>query len=213
MRASRTKTTEPDVEEFAHGGSPRENQEQDIPEVSSPEAQQMAVRDTIVPGLYDKEYYTDEQLRDATSFEDFVNLAKEQYDSVDVASDVLGDGFALLKEEGKQRLVGLPLLLMSWSFYKGDFGSNFVAVRVVARNPDGSASKYIINDGSTGICDTLAAYTKNTGKTGALFARNGLRASGYTYCSECGQVVDPTVDTGHQKDHKKAVTYYIDTSV
>lgn len=186
---------------------------EDIPDVTPEEQQAVALRDTIVPGLYDKEHYTDEQLREASSFEDFVNLAREQYDSIDVASEVLGDGFALLKEEGKHRLVGVPLMFMSWAFYKGDYGSNFVAARIVARNEDGSATKYIVNDGSTGICDTLAAYTKTTGKTGALFAKHGLRASAYVYCTECGSVVDPTVDTGHLKDHKKATTYYIDTSV
>lgn len=186
---------------------------EDIPTVTPESEQKIAIRDTIAPGLYDKEYYTDEQLREASSFEDFVNLAKEQYDTIDQASDVLGDGFALLKEDGKARLVGVPILFMSWAFYKGDYGSNFVAARIVVRNPDGGASKYIINDGSTGICDTLAAYTKNTGKTGALFARNGLRVSEYVYCAQCGTVVDPLIDHAHQPDHKKASTFYIDTSV
>lgn len=210
MRASRSTKTAESTED-----TQQQVDDNTIPEVTPEEQQQVTLRDSIVPGLYKSEQYDEEALRDGDTFEYYARLAAEAYGSVDDVAHVLGDGFALLKgEEAKRRLVDIPLMFMSWDFYKGEYGSNFVAVRVVAQNPDGKVSKYILNDGSTGIADMLANYTKRTGKTGALFARHGLRASDYIYCEACGSVpTDP--DEAHKAagKHKKASTFYIDTSV
>lgn len=158
--------------------------------------------------------YSADALRQATSFDDFARLAMERFETVDVASDVLGDGFALLKgDDAKRTLVGRPTLLLEWSFYSGQFGERFVAVRVVTQNIDGSVSKYILNDGSTGICETLWQYTHTTGRVGGLVARHGLRVSDYTYCGTCQSVVNPDVDSAHRPLHTKASTFYLDTSV
>jgi hypothetical protein len=160
------------------------------------------------------ETYNPDALRAVSSFEDAVQLAVDTHGGVAEADKELGDGFTLLDSDDKARLVGVPCLFMEWSFHPGDFGDVFVAARVVARNPDGSAGKYIINDGSTGIKDVLAKYTDNTGRTGGLFARHGLRASEYQYCEACGKAAPRVGDDEHKAagKHKKAATYYIDTS-
>lgn len=199
MRASRTRTEEPTTVDT------------EVPEVTPEEQQQLAMRDQLPAEMYRSNAYTDDELRGATTFDEFVALAAEKFDQVDDVSEVLGDGFAVLKDN--KRLVGVPLLFLEWNFYPGKFGSNFVACRVIARNDNGSAQKYIINDGSTGIAEQLAAYTKDTGRTGGLGARHGLRASDYIYCGQCERAVDPKTDAQHAKDHIPAATYYIDTAV
>lgn len=160
------------------------------------------------------ELFDEEALRSIVSFDDAAALTAEVHGNIVAAAEELGDGFTLIKDEDKARLVGLPLIFMQWSFHDGDFGSQFVAARVVARNHDGSASKYILNDGSTGICETLKKYTDNTGRTGGLYARHGLRASEYMYCEACQTVAPKVGDEAHRTagKHKKAATYYIDTS-
>lgn len=180
-----------------------------------PEQQQVATRpvDALVPEVMTQaSAYDSDTMRELSSFDEAVRLATEAYGPIDDAAD-LGDGFALLKEEDKRRLVGIPLLFLEWNFYPGDYGSMFVAIRMVARNKDGGVSKYIVNDGSTGIADQLAAYTKRTGKSGGLMVRQGFRVSEYTYCELCGAVKCMS-ETVHRDSgaHKKAETYYVDTS-
>lgn len=134
--------------------------------------------------------FTEDDYRNVQSFEDAAALLG---DSVDVAEQVLGDGFALL--EDKDTLIGVPVILMEWSFNAGDFG-DFVSVRLVAKD----GRKLIMNDGSTGIMAQLRSYTERTGRYHGLAVRRGLRRSDYTF-------PDPT--TGKDKPAK---TYYLDTS-
>ena len=159
--------------------------------------------------------FNEDALRNLTSFDEAIALTTAVLgEPVTDASQELGDGFALLDSDHKGRLANVPLLLMDWNFYDGDFGRKFVAVHIVARNPDGGISKYILNDGSTGICDTLAKYTMRTGKTGGLRVNNGLRESVYTYCEQCQSADKCALPETHkaQGKHKRAVTYYLDTS-
>lgn len=145
--------------------------------------------------------WDEDALRSITSFDEAVRLATTAYGDVETASDVLGDGFALLNSEDKGLLVGRPMLLMEWGFYDGDYGSKFVGIRAVVQNRDGSMGKYIFNDGSTGILEQLAKYTLKTGRTGGLSVKNGLRVSEYDYTDE---------ETGKTR---KAQTYYLDTAI
>lgn len=155
-----------------------------------------------------------DDLRGIQSFEDAANLAAAMFGEVPEVSAMLGDGFALLSTEDKARLVGVPLILLQWDFYPGDFGGNFATIRVVARNEDGSAGKYVVNDGSSGIAEMLALYTKRTGKNGGLMARHGFRESTYPFCNDCRVAVKDR-HTEEHPDHRvgRATTYYIDTSV
>lgn len=163
--------------------------------------------------------YDANALRGLDSFDAALALAGETFGSLDDAAHTLGDGFALLRTDGaKANLVGRPLILMEWAFYPGDFGDEFAAIRVVAQEKNGSISKFIVNDGSTGVAKMLRDYTNNTGRRGGLVVRNGFRASDYLYCEDCGTAKDIT--DAHKTfagyaDHRvgKATTYYIDTSL
>lgn len=141
--------------------------------------------------------YSRDELMGITSFDDAVRIATEVHGSLTYADQELGDGFALLSKEQKNLLCGVPLLLLEWKFRGGDFG-NFVTLRVIARNPDGNVSKYIVNDGSTGIAEQLADYQQNTGRTGGMFVGKGFRRSDYE------------VMIGEEL--KSASTFYLDTS-
>ena len=166
----------------------------------------------VVPDMFDED-----ALRAIASFDDAVALTVEYQGPIDQADQVLGDGFSLLKQEDKGRLAGVPLILMEWNFYPGDFGSDFVAVRIAARNQDGSVGKYILNDGSTGIAVMLRKYTDRTGKRGGLYVKHGLSVSEYEYCDMC-RVVTSKCDAPeiHKNSPEKlwrpAKTYYLDTS-
>lgn len=141
--------------------------------------------------------FSRDELMSITNFDDAVRLATEVHGQIVAADQELGDGFALLSKEQKNLLCGIPLLLLEWKFRGGDFGK-FVTLRIIARNPDGSASKYIVNDGSTGIAEQLADYQTNTGRTGGMFVGKGFRRSDY----------EVEIDG----DMRDASTFYLDTS-
>lgn len=135
-----------------------------------------------------------EALAEVQSFEDAVNLAQNVYgqENVVVASDVLGDGFKML--ENKDTLIGVPFFAVAWNFTMGDHGE-YVAVKLITQDNQ----KLIVTDGSSGIYQMLAHYSKQTGRKGGLFCRKGLRRSDYTFTDETGK-------------EKAARTYYLDVS-
>lgn len=133
-----------------------------------------------------------EELRSITSFEDAVDLAVAKIGAeAPIASEELGDGFALLESREKDLLIGRDMILLDWSFSAGDFDKEFVTVRLVTRD----GGRYIINDGSTGICDQLREYSDRTGRYSVLRVEKGLRKSEYK-----------------NEFSEHAVTYYLDTS-
>lgn len=141
---------------------------------------------------------TAEQLRSLTTFEDAMNLARELGGEV-VKSDVLGDGFTLTEE--KDGLVGKPCFFISWTFSSGEFG-DFVSARVMVQEPNGSTSKWIINDGSSGLMVQLGELTDQDITN--VFAPRGLRRSDYkkaVWDEKLGAEVE-----------KPATTFYLDTS-
>lgn len=141
------------------------------------------------------------QLRDINSFDAALELMRETYgsDAVQLASDALGDGFALVKE--KDSLIGVPLAFIMWSETSadapgslGEFG--FIAARVITQD----GRKLVITDGSgTGINMQLRQFSADNGRSGGLVAKNGLRRSDYTFTDDRGK-------------EQSASTYYVDTS-
>lgn len=105
----------------------------------------------------------------------------------------LGTGWAVLNNKDKQRLVGVPMLILDWSFNDGDNGQ-FVSLKVLT-----NTERLIVNDGSTGIAAQLGELSEQ-GVTKAIYCKHGLKASNYEY-------QDPK--TGEKKP---ATTFYIDTS-
>ncbi len=148
--------------------------------------------------VHTKPDYLEKELAGIDSFDSALHLVHQAMGDVVVADQALGDGFVLLKEEEKRRLVGIPVLLMEWIFSPGDFGEDFVSVKVVGKVPGGGIVKAIMNDGSTGICQQLRALTAETGMHGGLMARNGLRVSEYLYDTEKGAVVPRAARTSRR---------------
>lgn len=142
-------------------------------------------------------HFTDDDLLGVNSWEDALTLLNEVGEFVESADEVIGNGFAILPTDQKSRLEGVPLMLLSWRFTNGDQGE-FVSVLTLARTQSG-IEKWIVNDGSTGICDQLRTYTKSKNKHGGLMVKRGLRRSDYTYTSDDGK-------------EKPATTFYLDTS-
>lgn len=119
----------------------------------------------------------------------------KQYAAVQAAEAIGSDQFGPILTD-KNQLVGEPFVAVKWNFYPGEFGE-FVSMWVLT-NDD---AKYIVNDGSTGICAQLRALTDNNGQDGMLVCPKGLRRSDYKY-------TDPR--TG---DERPASTFYIDASL
>lgn len=177
-----------------------------VPEVTNPEKQQVTrYVDEIVPEVLQRSAYDPDVMRTIESFEEAMALADAMHDGVEDAAGVMGDGFAKLTN--KRRIVGLPCIFMEWNFAPGDFGHQFVYARVIVQYESREIGKYIIVDGSTGIAEQLAKYTKDTGRTGGLKSKYGLRESEYDI-DENGQ---PTNDK--EKAKGKQSTFYIDTAV
>jgi hypothetical protein len=123
------------------------------------------------------------QLKAVNDFEDALALVKEVYgeSAVELASEALGDGFALT--DNKEQFVGVPMVFVKWVFSPGTYVDQktgekrgFVSCRVAT--PGG---KFIINDGSTGLFEQLKQYTADhEGQQGGLVAQKGLRVSRYS---------------------------------
>lgn len=105
----------------------------------------------------------------------------------------LGNGWGVLGSKEKGRLVGVPLLVLSYNMNDGDNGE-FVSMQVVT-----NTERLIVNDGSTGIYQQLKDLSED-GETRAIYCKHGLRRSDYTY-------TDPKT-----KEEKEATTFYLDTS-
>jgi hypothetical protein len=152
--------------------------------------------------------YSDQALKNVQTFEEAAALAAEVY-GLEYASDLIGDGFSLVKgDDAKRRLVGRPMVVMEWTFHPGDFGSEFVAARIVTPSDSGAAQKFIVTDGSTGIYKQLREMTDQYGKKGGMIVHSGFRESSYLFCSVCQQAVNPTHDPAHKVG--PASTFYLD---
>lgn len=134
-----------------------------------------------------------------TSFDDAVRLAEEVYARL-VRSDEMGDGFSML--ENKDRLIGEPFIIMDSSIsfsdkFRDQDGnpSPFVIIRVVTKGD----KKYVVVDGSTGICRQVMELIDEHEQRGGFVCLKGLRKSEYTVSQSDGS-------------ESEATTYYIDES-
>lgn len=146
-----------------------------------------------------KAIFTVDELQAIESFDDALRLATEKYGAgnIALASDVIGDGFKLL--ENKDQLIGIQMIVLSWTFNMGDFGE-YASARIVTHEDNGVSRKYVVNDGSTGIRDQLMSYEAKTGRTGGLLVSKGFRRSDYEFEDDKGK-------------KQKGTTYYLDLSV
>lgn len=161
--------------------------------------------------LTTKRAFSDDVLRGITTIEEAMALVAETYGGITHVDELeLGNGFRLLGED-KDRLIGVPFVILTFGFNEGDFGE-FASVLLVTDRSD----RIILNDGSTGIYEQLLDILKNSGKTGGIFFPHGLRKSTYDTCKECGRPRKPSAtectcgDTTERRSTGK--TYYLDTS-
>lgn len=120
-----------------------------------------------------------------------VNVADNDADGIKVV-DILDD---------KDRLIGVPFIMLGWDFNKGSFG-DFVSIEAMLSD----GSRIIINDGSTGIAKQVRELTEHRQASGhpspfgGRMVRNGLRKSDYEVT-----IVNPKGD----EETIPATTYYL----
>lgn len=160
-------------------------------------------------------HFNREQLGAIDSFDAAIALATAEFGDIVLADAEVGDGFKVATDSDKRTtLSGSPLLLLDWSFRESETGE-WVLIHAVQRSDDGGVTKWVITDGSTGLCRELKEYEEKTGREGGMLVRNGLRVSDY--------YIDPETGTGLTKGQvreymiakKKMVeasTVYLDTS-
>ena len=121
--------------------------------------------------------FTDNILATMTDFNSAVEIFQTAGVSVESFDDY-GTGFKVTE---KERLIGVPMVLVEWRFNAGKYGENFVSVAAVTKHGD----KVIFNDGSTGIRAQLEMVTEQRiGKShptpqAGLLVENGLTRSDY----------------------------------
>lgn len=130
----------------------------------------------VVHDAFDRDDYAN-----ISSMSDAFGLAKAEFGNVILAHEDknLGTGFRVADEDDKYRLMKVPLFLLDWRFNSGDFAEDYVSIHAIQEMEDGSLTKWIINDGGTGICKDLREYTNKTGRKGGVMLRRGLRVSEY----------------------------------
>lgn len=131
--------------------------------------------------------FTEDELSDISGFGDALRMAAGA--GMLVGRDIIGDGFQVID---KADLVNRKCVILDINFYPGDYGD---AVALKGVRDDGT--KFVINDGSTGIRDQMKALIKRLdGKFHPFTLENGLRESRYTYEDDKG-------------NETPAVTYYL----
>lgn len=159
--------------------------------------------------------FADADLADVDSWETAMSFVEGAFGDVINAADALGSGFKMADDAVMARLVGVPLILMQWRFFPGDFGKDFVAVDAVQRHDNGSITKWVFTDGGTGICDQLKDFTKRTGRNGGLGVPKGLRVSNYYIDRETKEPLSKVEVREYMTSRRPmdpAQTYYLDTS-
>lgn len=99
--------------------------------------------------------------------------------------------------EDKSKLIGKKFLAVQWRFQQSKeyLGSEFVSVYLITADTIDGENTFVINDGSTGICQQLRTLTDTrleaghkTPQSGAL-VKGGLKLSEYDRTDEKGTVI------------------------
>jgi hypothetical protein len=136
---------------------------------------------------------SDSDLREMTDFDAVLDGLRDTDADVLMAQDYVGSGGELLKD--KDRLVGVPFIILQWSFNESDdFEDNiFVSCQILTKHRE----RFVINDGTKGgIRDQLLSISSETGRFNYMVCERGLVVSEYTVEDEDGKT-------------KKAKSYYL----
>lgn len=142
----------------------------------------------------------EQQLADIQSWDDLGALINANNVLLESLSDY-GSGVIVVSD--KDKLLGVPFVIVSYAFHEGDMGP-FVSATIVTKNlisiEGDNVCKIVINDGSTGILAQLLVIESKRIERGAdmnpIYCRGGLRKSVYDYTDEKGKT-------------SKASTYYL----
>jgi hypothetical protein len=146
--------------------------------------------------------------------------------SSQVVPDSYEDAMALLQAAGiteveevkslwrvvdKEDLVNRAFVIFDFNFNRGDFGPDgFVSVRGFTTEP---FERFVFNDGSSGILQTLREMQRQTGKSGGFSVPNGLRKSEYWYDETDGRSITSADEAGKAREAGHSVipaaTYYL----
>src|SRR5262245_33975081 len=124
---------------------------------------------------------SDERMESVTDFASALALATDVHGTVKTSTAVRVAG-----EAEKATMVGKPIVLLEWHFIRsdkfqddGNGDREFVEVLCVTDNGDGTATKWKMSDGSTGIAKQLREYSDSTGRSGGVYVPHGIRVSEY----------------------------------
>ena len=120
-----------------------------------------------------RSHFETADLRSISSLEDAVRLLTDNGLTIADATTAIGDGFEML--EDKDLLIKVPFIALTWSFTQGDFGADYLIMRIVTAD----GKKFVVTDGSTGLCRQVQEFERETGRTAGLKVERGLRKSEY----------------------------------
>lgn len=169
---------------------------------------ELAKSTTVLDRIRDKEI---SGVVDELSFDQLLDQLRNDGELKE-ASD-LGEGYHLVQgKESKAKFVDVPFVILNWRVNeKWKYGPG-VSLNIKTAVPvvfEGKAySKFILNDGSTGIAAQMMDYIQQ-GKTAAILCRRGLTRSDYEVTDKDGEpIIDPA--TNKPVD---GTTFYLNTAL
>lgn len=158
----------------------------------------------------------DEDMRQLVTKEDVVADLRAKFgdDGLAYADELLGTGWERVKDDevAKAQLCEKPCVIYYWAFSPGDFRDpetgalrDFVTMWIVTEDD----RRYIVTDGSTGICADLAKLTNRTGRQHGLGLRRGFRRSDYKI-GVMDEWKGKVVPRDYEGPTEPATTFYID---
>lgn len=153
-------------------------------------------------------------------FDELIRQAEAAGELTDASQ--LGEGYHLLRgEDEKEKLVGVPFVVIDWKDNPGRFG-DFFTLRIKTKYPvmfgETGYQHFIVNDGSTGIARQMADR-KAAGDMSLIYCRHGLQVSkDYEVTTkeldpDTGKTIrKPVIDPSTGKPIL-GTTFYLDTSL
>ena len=157
--------------------------------------------------------FTEDVLRKITDWNSLGEFVRGNDIAVENLS-TYGANLTVVNKADKDALINVPFMIVDYRFQEGDSGP-FVSVVIVTKNPisiDGGtpSSKFVVNDGSTGIMAQLERIEAERAESHGdeirpLYCEHGLRKSEYVRRDENGEPI-LNERTGAPE---RAVTYYL----
>lgn len=190
--------------------------------VSKSDNKSVALDHARLKELSRSERVADRDLRNITSFADAMAYIQQHYDEAVNVAENLGNGFTVLDRDEKDRLVGVPFLILGYTLNDGDYGDEgFCSLMIVT----GEDKRFVINDGGAGIREQLLDLAEQyPGRFGGFFVPRGLSVSTYATCPGCNRPRRESVEVctnllsngsecGNTETKRgEGSTYYLDTS-